>query len=324
MDNKKIITKQDFNSKHATKVLGIINKNSIIPTEQIDNIYVSTANAGVFNGLVFTNEKIIVVYQNKTTAEYNLNDVETLKCSKLQIDVVKDNKQYPTKALATKDDVTQLLTLIGKNTVDNSSATQPTSTNNATDKSNTDTSTSKKSTSTIVKIIVGVIVIGVLFSMCSSDDEVADVSITEDAEKDTENNVEENTTSTETVESEYNMSMFTEIPMADDFDKAKKDARSDALSYFANKTNNKSNEIIEEVLIDASESSSKINVIINIDKNHNLINGEVDTFRNIAVDLVQDYGLVREDDYMRTVNVAFAQGLSSNKYTFTYGEGWNE
>ncbi len=49
------------------------------------------------------------------------------------------------------------------------------------------------------------------------------------------------------------------------------------------------------------------------------------TFRNTAVDMVQEAGLTKMPDVMRTVNVRILwTDTATKKYIFEYGVGWNK
>ncbi|MDK2811082.1 MAG: hypothetical protein PWR27_1791 [Petroclostridium sp.] len=80
-----------------------------------------------------------------------------------------------------------------------------------------------------------------------------------------------------------------------------------------------------DIFVSGSENDSTIEVLIQISKNHELLKGQFMTFRNTAVDMVQEAGLTKMPDGMRKVNVRILWAdTATEKYIFEYGVGWNK
>lgn len=125
---------------------------------------------------------------------------------------------------------------------------------------------------------------------------------------------------------EVDMSLYKDIPMTDDFKATLEEIGLNAKQYFLDKHNvDWINEAIENVFVTGSENSDSIEVLIQIYKSHELLNGQIWTFRNTAVDMVQEAGLTKMNDNMRKVKVRILwTDTATEIYTFTYGVGWDK
>ncbi len=76
--------------------------------------------------------------------------------------------------------------------------------------------------------------------------------------------------------------------------------------------------------IEGRESGKELTITVFIDDNVDLRAGNVQTIRNIAVNLVQEAGLLKSEKIIRDVKVKIKWGLELYQYTFELGKGWDK
>ena len=166
----------------------------------------------------------------------------------------------------------------------------------------TNTTPKPKKQPAIIFFIIIIILIGCFVLTRSPDDEVPANSSSSSQAKEEQKQIED----------EYN-SLIAQTDVS-------------ALAYFESAHNSVDlSKIVTEVFVSGRYVDDSIEVLITIDKDHNFIQGEMWTFRNTAVSLLEDSGIISPDGNNKKIKVMFLwEDTATYKYTFEYGTGWSE